>query len=148
MDSYLERYKAEYEKVKNIRHWSDSYFALYFHNKIRSFYIKGYIDGSDRFEYYYEPKKILFKKEYYFKDNIFKIRYYDDKGNITKVEKTEYYKPEYESLDCLNLPFEAYEIIMLSIGCDIFTNEEKKRAWEKMEKENEEEKRFFEGLNK
>ena len=148
MNSLLERYRQEYEKVKNIRHWSDSYIAPCFCDGKISNYLTGFLDNSSYSEYYYEPNKILFKKEFYFKENIFKIRYYDDKGNITKVEKTEYYKSEYESLDCLHLPFDSYDLIMLSVGKSYQNKESFEREYKKIEKENEEEKRYLEGLNK
>ena len=147
MDLYLrlEKYKKEYERVKNIRHWSDSYISHCFYDDKEKEYIKPYLDGSARFEYRYKSNGILFKKEFSFKGKVFKIRYYDDKGNFIKAEKTEYYKPEYESLDCLHLPFEQVEIMLLKGNISI--NEDRKRALEKMEKENEEEKRYFERLN-
>ena len=148
MDSYLERYKAEYEKVKDIRHWSDSYVDHCFYDGKETEYIKTYIDGSIRFEYYYAFNNILFKKEFSFKGKVFKIRYYDDKGDITKVEKTEYYKPEYESLDCLHLPFDSADLMYLSVGKSYHSKESFEIEYKKMEKENEEEKRYFEKQEK
>ena len=150
MDLYLrlEKYKKQYEKVKDIRHWSDSYTDYCFGNEKEKKYIKPYLDGSARFEYYYVFNNILFKKEFYFKGKVFKIRYYDKTGNLIKAEKTEYYKPEYESLDCLHLPFEEYVLMYYSAGV-AFTNKENfESECEKMEKENKEEKKYFEGLNK
>ena len=140
---YLERYKLEYEIVKDIRLWADSYVDHCLYDGKEREYIKTYLDGSTRFEYYYEPNRSLLKKEFSFNGNIFKIRYFDDKGNITKVEKTEHYKPEYESLDCLHLPFEQVDLMIYR---EMY--EDEKSECEKMEKENEEEKRYFEGLNK
>ena len=50
MDLILERYKAEYEKVKNIKHWFDSYIDHCFYDGKETEYIKSYLDGSTRFE--------------------------------------------------------------------------------------------------
>ena len=74
MDLILERYKVEYEKVKNIRHWSDSYIDHCFYDGKETEYIKPYLDGSTRFEYYYVFNNVLFKKEFSFKGKVFKIK--------------------------------------------------------------------------
>ena len=144
---YLERYKVEYEIVKDIRLWVDSYVDHCLYDCKEREYIKTYLDGSTRFEYYYEPNRSLLKKEFSFNGNIFKIRYFDDKGNITKVEKTEHYKFDYESLNCLHLPFDFCALSYISCGKDFMSKDFEIRCQE-MEKENEEEKRYFEGLKK
>lgn len=148
MDLILERYKAEYEKVKNIRHWFDSYIDHCFYDGKETEYIKSYLDGSTRFEYYYVFNNVLFKKEFSFKGKVFKIRYYDKTGNLIKAEKTEYYKTEYESLDCLHLPFDSSDLMYLSVGKGFRSKKSFQKEHEKMEKENEEEKRYFEKQEK
>ena len=58
-------------------------------------YIKPYLDGSARFEYRYKSNGILFKKEFSFKGKVFKIRYYDDKGNfIRHMGSGKFYRKE------------------------------------------------------
>ncbi len=148
MDFRLEKYKKQYEKVKDIRHWSDSYEDHFFSDGKENEYIKPYIDGSIRFEYYYAFNDVLFKKEFSFNGKVFKIRYFDEKDNIINVDNTEHYKTEYESLDCLHLPFDSSDLMYLSVGKGFRSKESFERECEKMEKENEEEKRYFEGLNK
>ena len=87
------------------------------------------------------------KKNFLLREKYLKLRYFD-KGNLIKVEKTEHYKEEYEYLDCLHLPFDSSDLMYLSVGKGFRSKESFERECEKMEKENEEEKRYFEKQEK